>query len=1185
MNKAYRKDIVRSVKNGWKRFLSILIITALGVAMLTGLYAACLDMYYSADKFYDKQRLFDIRILSTLGLTEADVDALSRIDGIEAAEGGFNEIVHTEVDGARKSADIIVISQKGLNSPYLLDGRLPEKETEIAVTKKYLEESGKSIGDTLSMEEDNQEESTDESKSSSKEDSKDNSKEEDEPSFLHTAFQITGVVMNPMEIQSNGLASVFRSSESNDYTFFVTDTAVSSDIFTAVYLTLSGTQGMNSYSKEYEARVQTVINHIESNIKKQREQARYDSILTEARTKLEDAKSTMEEEFADADQEFSDAWDEINDGKQKLSEGENTLNNEEQDAKKKISEARLELKKAKQQLANSEKQLTEGEEQLAQGEADLQKNAQKLAEGRKQLAEEKQEAGEQLDAADQQLEEAQTQLEEARTQLEPGIAQLKNTLGSAWPEKEWSALVNAAAALAATGAEDKAIAEATAGEAGQLTAAIIQQNTQIPQIDSLAQSCVEAAYGLGKVNGGQQALDAQKSTFEEQKKAALQKLADAEAELDKGEAQLEAGRQEIKSKKGELKAGKEELADGKTELAEGEDKLDKEEADAGVKITDARKEITDKKKELEDGEAELIQKEQDYAEEKEDAIRELEDGYTELNDIDMAQWYVQDRTSLESYSSLKSDLSSIEAVGRVFPVIFLLVAVLMSLTTMTRMVEEERGLIGTYKGLGFGNSSVYHKYLLFALLACLLGGVLGDLFGFIFMPKFVAVVLEELYSLPQYYLRFDIPYGVGGVMLFTAAIVGATALACRSELTHMPAILMRPKAPRAGSRVLLERITILWKHLKFLNKVTARNLFRYKKRLFMTIGGIVGCTALILCGFAIRDSITDLEPKQYDNIYRYDLMAVFQEKDTEDIVRQLSADSNIKDYLKLRIDSMKIMNTGSKAEKVQLMVIPDGEAIDGYIHIKNTEGALLPLTDSGIYITQNAAQILGVKSGDTVLLQDMELVQCETVVADVVQNYLGNNVYMTQRLYEALFGTYSNNGVLAHLSDTCEDQAAYAEALLDNASVVSAVSTAAVRESYGFDLINAVILLIIIMAGGLAFVVLFTLSNTNISERARELATIKVLGFYDKEVHLYVNKETLILTAVGILAGLPVGRFLSELLTIALKMPSIYFAVYIDPVSYLTSAVITFCFAVTVNWITNRMLDRIDMVEALKSVE
>ncbi len=778
--------------------MSIMIITALGVGMLTGLYASCLDMYYSADKFYDRQHLFDIRIMSPMGLTEEDVKTVSRVEGVEAVEGAFSRTVETDVDGVGKSAEMKTLSTKGINAPYMLEGVLPSGSGEIAVNRKYIEESGASVGGKLPI--------------------------------GNETFTITGVAMDPMNIQAGGMASVFRANVSTDYTFF-TATAAPAEagggpIFSAVYMTVAGTKELDTFSDDYKEVVQKVIGGIE------------------------------------------------------------------------------------------------------------------------------------------------------------GLR----------------------------------------GQAGGSSGA--------------------------------------------------------------------------------------------------------------------------------------------------------------------ALWYVQDRTSLDSYSSMVNDLSSIEAVGKVFPVIFLLVAVLMSLTSMTRMVEEERGLIGTYKALGFSNGAIYRKYLLFASMASLLGGLLGDLFGFVLMPKFISLVLEELYTVPHYELRFDLVYGVGGVLLFLVAIVGATALACRSELRQMPASLMRPKAPRAGSRVFLERLPVIWNRLKFLNKVTVRNLFRYKKRLFMTVGGIMGCTALILCGFAIKDSIDRLGPRQYKEVYRYDLMAVAQETQHGTLVEQLAADGKAEDYLDVRVDSVKLLNSGGDAEKMQLMAFPDGAAAGEYIRLENLDGKLIQPEGEGVLLTQNAARILGVKAGDSLTLEDMGLKQYKVTISNVVKNYLGNSVYVPQKQYEALFGGYAPNGVLAHLPALSgQEQADYAQKLLDNDAVLSAVSTAALLEEYGFDLMNAVLLLIIVMAGGLAFVVLFTLSNTNISERNRELATIKVLGFYDKEVHQYVNKETLLLTAAGILIGLPVGRFISGFLTVALNMPSIHFAVSVKPVSYLITAALTFCFAVAVNWITNRTLNRIVMVEALKSVE
>ncbi|TCL57321.1 putative ABC transport system permease protein [Kineothrix alysoides] len=1278
MNRSYKKDTWRSMKKNWKRFLSILIITMLGVTMLTGIYAACQDMYYSADKFFDRQNLFDIRIVSTLGLSQEDIDALEKVEGVELAEGGYSKTVNTYVDGISRSGEMTVLSENGMNIPYLLEGKLPMNPGEIAVTQKYIDASGKSVGDTITIEEESLKKDSDKISENSKasDDSSDSAnadsisdidldmdedmdmnleEEEDTPVFAHTTYTITGIVIDPMNIQSEGFGTVYRSAMSADYTFFIIPADADSDIFTVVYLTLSGTIGMDGNSDEYESAVRSVIDDIENRIKEHRERARYYSVISEARGKIEDAEDTMNEKFAEADEQFSDAWSDIDDGKQELADGEDTLSREEADALKKIAEARAELSDGKQKLADSEAELLDGETQLAQGEAQLNANARQIEDGLQELADGRRQAEDKFAEANEQLSSAQNQLDESRTQLEAGLEQIKAPFGAAWPENEWNALVNAAAALAAGGAQDADIVQNTAAEsaalssalqfqtgaitaglsaqiaqmqesvnginvyvenlnqriadaagqnldeqtiadltaerdqkaaeAQQLIAAIGQIQAQAQQLNALPASGVQAAFGMAKINGGQQVLDTQKAAFEQALESTRQHLNGIAAQLAGAEAQIAEGRKTIEEKKAELQDGRDKIESAKAELVDGETTLNTEVADAKKKIADAKEELEEGKQDLAEGETKLLEKEQEYTDKKEEASGKIADAYAELDDIDMTQWYVQDRISLDSYSSLHNDMSSIEAVGNVFPIIFLVVAALMSLTTMTRMVEEERGLVGTYQALGFKNAAVYWKYLLFALLACLFGGILGDLAGFILFPKFLLFILETLYNLPEYYLRFDMLYGIGGVLLFLIGIAIATVLACHSELNQTPATLMRPKAPRAGSRVFLERLPFIWNRFKFLNKVTVRNLFRFKKRLFMTVGGIMGCTALVLCGFALKDTIVNLAPEQYEEIYCYDLMAVVNSEDNDFLMQKLSEDGNTTDYLNLQIDSIKLLNSEKESEKVQLMVIPEGASIENYIHVQSPGGSPVSIDGDGIYVTQNAAQILNLSKGDTVSLQNLELEEKEAVVAGTVKNYLGNNIYMTQSYYETLFEEYTPNGVLVHLSEACTDHEEYARSLKSNDEVLTAASTAGLKEDFGFDLINAVVLLLIVMAGGLAFVVLFTLSNTNISERVRELATIKVLGFYDNEVHQYVHKETLILTFIGILAGLPLGRFLSGLLTSVLQLPSVYFAVHVELTSYLISSAITLCFALAVNLMTNRALNRINMVEALKSME
>ncbi len=1160
--------------------MSIAAITALGVAMLTGLYASSMDMYYSADIFYDRQKLFDIRIFSTLGLTEDDLTALSQMDEVETAELSYSETVYTYVNDLRKKAEIELLSPLGMNAPHVLEGRLPEGRGEIAVTQKYLNESGKAVGDSITIEEifdsKDEDEEADENADGDLDLSVTIEEDEEKPTFSSSSFAIVGVVLHPFDIQ-NGSGSLKNLRSSREvYHFFVSQEEASPEIFTALHITLSGAAELNSYSDEYEDLVQATVNEIESRIKTQRELERYAFVFAEARSKIEDAESSVNEKLTEAEEELNKAWEEIEEAKVELADGKETLKKEEWNAQNEIYKAKKELRNARKELEEAEEKLADGEAQLDEARQELEKSAQELMDGWEELWQGEDEASYQFSQAQQQIDNAQSELDQARAQIDQGTEQLKGALGEAWPQDEWDSLVDETAALAAAGADDQAIAEGTAAQTAALAGALPAQQEEI----------IQAAIGTGKVKGGQQVLDAQKGVLAQEMDGAYRQLSEANSELTAGDQQIAKGRSAIDEKMAELEEAREELKKGWEELAKGELELKKEEAKAKEEIAEAWAELEDAERELKEAEEELISSEEEYFDKKEKAEEKLAEAYGKLSDIDMTKWYVQDRSSLESYLSLDSDLSSIDAVGKVFPVIFLLVAVLMSLTAMTRMVEEERGLIGTLKALGISHAAIYGKYLLFSFTACLAGGALGNVLGFVMFPKLISAILEEMYVIPAFYLRFDLFYGAGGVLLFVACVVGSTAFACRSELSKMPATLMRPKAPRAGARVLLEYVPFIWNGLRFLSKVTLRNLFRYKKRLFMTIAGIAGCTALVLCGFAIKDSVADLAPKQYDGIYLYDIMAVFDENEPDEFLK-LTQSGEIESGIYLRIENAKLINSPGSAETVQLMVLPpfpDNDVFSRYINIIDESGQPV-YPDDGVVITQNAAQILSLKAGDSVSLQNMDLASYQVNIKAVAQNYLGNNVYMTRELYESLFEPYAPNALLANLSQEVSDHGAYTDALLENDWVMSASNAMAMREDFSFDLINAVVLLLIFMAGGLAFAVLFTLSSTNISERVRELATIKVLGFHDREVHRYVNRETLILTIIGTGMGLPLGKFISELLTLVLHLPSIHFASHIEPHSYAISAAITLCFALAVNLMSKRVLNKIDMVEALKSAE
>ncbi len=1263
------------IRRNAKRFLAILSITALGLTAFLGITAACRDMYLAADRFYDRQQLFDIRVLSTLGLTDEDVKVLRDIPGVELADGSFSETVYIMLkDVARKKAEMVTISTQGLNMPYLVEGRLPRQAGEIAVTQEYLDESEKSIGDILTIEEDlengeeagspGQEAAAEETTGSAeqettaeettgspeqettaeettgsperetaaekKTDSKereaaeekkmdnaeqeveadqeaDNTEqavktdfdsdidwdaevqieeEEETPVFLNTKYTITGVVVDPMDI-SNNKSVAFRSAAAADYTFYITPADVDGNVYTAVYLTLQGVSGLDCYSDEYTDAVRSVINIIETQIMEQREQVRYETIMGEVLEKITDAESIMNDNFSEADQKFSDAWADVEEAKQELTDGETELTGEEKDALKKLADARTKLKDGKKKLRDAQTETDEGKAKLEESE-------QELKSGRIQLTRERREAEEGFAGAKQQFAKKQTELDASRSGLLQNIEELQAPFGSQWPQDRWNALISASAAKTAemisadpeSSPDPALVAAATTEEQNALASAlgaVIPTLENVPQTadtSELIGSCIEAGLGLGIIEGSAQVLEEQKTAYKEQETAALQQLADAEAKLDQGEAQLEAARRKIKE-------GQAEIEEGWAEIAENEEKLNAEEAKALRELKKAWEELDEGKQELAEGEAKLIENEEKYKDKRAEAEDKLADAYAELEEIDMAQWYVQDRTSVDSYSSLDSDLSSVEAIGRVFPILFLVVAVLICLTTMTRLVEEERGLIGTYKALGFGNAAIGLKYIIYSLLASAAGSILGNLLGFIVLPKLLIDILRSIYIIPNTALHFDTLEGMAGTLLFMGCIVLATVFACNNELRRMPASLMRPKAPGSGSRIILERISVVWNRLGFLNKVTARNLFRYKKRLFMTVIGIAGCTALVLTGFAIKDSVTDMMPKQYENIYRYDLMAISDAEDNDKLIGYLSDDEAVADFLSVRLESIKVFNAAGDSEGMQMIVVPSGAFLEPYIYTPNQKGEAVQLDDKGIFITSNAAEQLDLKPGDTLALQNLQLDRHSAVVSDIVDNYLGNSVLISQTLYEALFGEYEANAAYAHFTEAVADQVAYADDLLEEEYVLSSASVQRLKEEFSdnFVILNSVIFILIVLAAGLAFVVLFTLSNTNISERVRELATIKVLGFYDNEVHAYVNKETLILSLIGVLAGLPLGHVLSGLLLAALKMPSFQFELVIQPGSYFIAGIASLCFALIVNLLTNRILDRINMVEALKSIE
>ena len=759
----------------------------------------------------------------------------------------------------------------------------------------------------------------------------------------------------------------------------------------------------------------------------------------------------------------------------------------------------------------------------------------------------------------------------------------------------------------------------------------------------------------------------QKARHQELLDAGTKQIDEAKAQTDK---QFAAAQQQIDSNRSQLNQQIDQIVNMQAGAAAGS-------LDETTRET-LRETVIAASPQLAEAKAQLDQAQSKLDQQKKDTERTLQSKQNELEDsIPQVRWYVQDRSQIGGFSSLKSDLESIQSLGNAFPIVFLLVAVMMSLTAMARMVEEDRGLIGTYTGLGYGRLAVASRYLLFALFACLIGGGLGLIAGFLGIPAFLLVVLRGLYVMPDVRLAYDWLYGTAGVALFVVGVLAATVYACAQEMRQKPASLMRPKAPRAGSRILLERIKPLWNRMSFLGKVTARNIFRFKSRLIMTVGGVAGCTALIVCGLAINDTVAALGAKQYQDVYQYDLMVVANDDDADAMRQKVASDGRVTSSMDVRVESGDLTGD-SGSESIQLVAVPDSERSEfgkmvtlqpvrsswvdaakslfsgksrasssassvsdsgesdnqtgkngsqmsdsGESDANGTSGTkgAVSLGDDGVIVSQSAASAMGVKAGGMVTLTNGDDMQAEAHVSAVIRSVIGSDVYVSETYYRQLFDTAASgtssassasdsgesdnqngesgtsngassngqqlvwNAMYAKLKGSGESQAAYAEKLEDDDAVMKAVSCAHMAESFKFDLMGAVVALIVALAGGLALVVLFTLANTNVSEREREMATLKVLGFFDKEVHHYVNREMMVLTMMGVVLGLPLGRFVGGLLTAALNMPALYFEVECTPLSYVIAAGATMAFALLVQLFVNPVLDRIDPISSLKSVE
>lgn len=664
-----------------------------------------------------------------------------------------------------------------------------------------------------------------------------------------------------------------------------------------------------------------------------------------------------------------------------------------------------------------------------------------------------------------------------------------------------------------------------------------------------------------------------------------QEILDGEQELADAKAEIEENEQKLLDAKTEIEEGWQELLDGEAEIADGEQQI----AENEQKLIDGRADLEEGRQELDDGWQEYEDGRQEAEQELADGWQEIMDGRDELASLERPEWYVLGRGTNVGYASFEGDCDRMESLSTVFPTMFFLVAALVALTTMTRMVDEERGVIGAYKALGYGRLRIASKYLIYAAVPSVLGSLFGIVLGNQTLPRICWSAYLMMYRGPSLLVVHQPVFNTIGCVASAACTLGATAFACRSELRETPASLLQPKAPKAGKRIFLEYIRPLWKRLKFTQKVTCRNLFLYKRRLFMTIVGIAGATGLLLTGFGIKDSVSGIVEKQYSEIYLYDTIVSLKDNEVSDGAREILDGDSFDGWMTVMKKSTDLM-AGDASYSGYVLVPENAEDLGTYINLRDRKtGESVEFTEGSVLVTEKLAGLLGVGVGGTITIENESGRRVDFTVTGIVENYVYHYLYISPELYESEMNEpFEPSEIDAVCVETDgEAREAIAAQLQEQEGVTTAGFTEDTRASFDdlVESLNSIILVIIFCAGALAFVVLYNLTNINVTERQRELATIKVLGFRDGEVAGYIYRETSLLTILGCAVGLAFGVLMHSFVIQTVEVDMVMFGRTVEPLSFVYSALLTLLFAVIVDLVMYPKLKKIDMVESLKSVD
>ena len=1220
--KPLKKSALRAINKNRGRYFAILAIIALGVGFFCGLRICRPAMVRSGDEYIQENNLFDYRLISTLGFTAEDQDYFAALEGVNTAEGAvWTDFLCTGADGNDRALRAHSLTED-INRLSLVAGRMPEADDEMVGDARLFTEAD--VGRKVLLSEANDADTLE--------------------MFRHRSYTLVGIANSAYYLNYERGNTSIGSGTLAGFVYLPYE-GFDLDYFTEIFVDIDAPGEI--YSEEYNAALSDFEELLESETEA-RADLRYRSLVDDAQQEIDDAQAELDEKFADyqqeksdANAELNDAHDELEDAEQKIADGEDELSANESKLSSAESQYRSGVREYERSLAEFEAQRDAALQQIADAQAQIDANRVTAEEGIRQIEEsgalesyqQLQDAAAQLQSGIDALEaERSAQLGEPQAQLDAlkeQLAALDDGISAAEAERDaavsglnaqidsqrsqisgWEGEIveldakdpeQAAQIEALRGKISDAEGQITALE-GEISAAqsacdaqVAALNAQKPELEAAIEtltSQIDAANAafdaqrseldgqLAQVQAGMQQIeDSGVIAQYEQAKAALAQLdaaqaeldtqaAAAQAELDGYQAQLDAASAELQSAKRQIQSGKSQLESGRAELESAREELQQGYADYETALIDAERQFADA--------------EQEFA----DAQAEIDDAQAEVNDIEPATLYALSRKTNVGYACFESDSQIVHGISTVFPLFFLLVAALVCTTTMTRMVDEQRTEIGTLKALGYSKGAIMSKYLFYSGSAAFIGALIGYFGGSYLFPRVIWTAYDIMYGFAE------IPYVLNpllGALSLGAALLcsmGATWLSCNVELSEVPAQLIRPKSPKAGKRVLLERVGFLWKRLSFLRKVTVRNVFRYKKRLMMMVLGIGGCTALLVTGFGINDSIANLGNDQFGRIMLYDLSVSFTENQTaQDQAAFTDALGDAAAGVRFVHQGSVDVAYGDQTKQVNL-IVGDG-ALEGCIDLHSGDEAIDFPGMNQCVISRSLMERCGLNVGDQVTVYDDAMQRMELTVSGVFDNYIYNYLIVHADSVASQWGEAPEwNAALVNCAEGVDPHSLSATASgLDGVSNVTVNQDVRDRFDNMMSSLNYIVILVVVCAAALAFIVLYNLTNINITERIREIATVKVLGFTLRETASYALSENLVLSAIGALVGLPLGKALHAFVMAQIKVDMVIFDVRVTALSFCISVALTLLFAYLVNLFMLRKIDRINMAESLKTIE